>query len=149
MLHCHLSAFHLSRVRVAELSTAESKKPIALFLCIMTHEMWINVCAHRSLFSCMNFVLSILFCTYSTIQLCSSNLTRFWLALIAFFWSGSHIHSPIFLNLNSAIIFILSMFRLFSFSLIIGRTCTLNKMNAKLVLVYILIYFSFVSVFLF
>ena len=125
------------------------QKPIALFLCIMTHEMWINVCTHRSLFSCMNFVLSILFCTYSTIQLCSSNLTRFWLALIAFFWSGSHIHSPIFLNLNSAIIFILSMFRLFSFSLIIGRTCILNKMNAKLVLVYILIYFSFVLVFLF
>ena len=119
MLRCQPSTWTRTMVRVAELSTAESKKPIALFLCIMTHEMWINVCTHRShynltkrkpqlcsLFSCM---------TFSTIQLCSSNLTRFWLALIAFFWLGSHIHSPIFLNLNSAIIFILSMFRLFSF----------------------------------
>ena len=149
MLHCHLSAFHLSMVRVAELSTAESKSLLLSFYASWLMRCELMYVPTALLFSCMNFVLSILFCTYSTIQLCSSNLTRFWLPLIAFFWSGSHIHSPIFLNLNSAIIFILSMFRLFSFSLIIGRTCTLNKMNAKLVLVYILIYFSFVSVFLF
>lgn len=70
-------------------------------------------------------------CTFGTIQLCSSNLTSFRLALIAFFYRS------------------FSIWTVQSFSFLTCFDCSafsnnwkdkLNKMNAKLV--YILIYFS-------